>query len=219
MKKHRNPPFVQITNQDIEQYALKMTTDESEGIKELVASSSQELEYVDMLSGNLVGQMLKMLVKLSGAKRVLEIGTFTGYSALMIAEALPNDGEIITVEMNLKYQELAEKHFERFDTDNKIRLLKGNARELIDELEGVFDLIFLDADKMSYPLYFDKSIVKLKSGGLLIVDNVLWDGTVLNPDDQKAKVLNQFNKLVADDERVEQVLLPVRDGISLIRKK
>lgn len=196
-----------------------MTTAESEQIKELVASSDQELEFIDMLSGNLVGQMLKMLIKLSGAKRVLEIGTFTGYSALMMAEALPSEGQMITIEMNLRYQELAEKHFERFDVENKIRLLKGNAQELMDELEGEFDLVFLDADKISYPLYFEKSIAKLKSGGMLIVDNVLWNGTVLHPDDEKAAALDQFNKMVADDLRVEQVLLPVRDGLSLIRKK
>lgn len=196
-----------------------MTTAESEQIKELVASSDQELEFIDMLSGNLVGQMLKMLIKLSGAKRVLEIGTFTGYSALMMAEALPSEGQVITIEMNLRYQELAEKHFERFDAENKIRLLKGNAQELMDELEGEFDLIFLDADKISYPLYFEKSIAKLNSGGILIVDNVLWNGAVLHPDDEKAAALNHFNKMVVDDLRVEQVLLPVRDGISLIRKK
>lgn len=219
MKKHRDTFFVQITDQDIEQYALEMTTAESEQIKELVASSDQELEFIDMLSGNLVGQMLKMLIKLSGAKRVLEIGTFTGYSALMMAEALPSEGQMITIEMNLRYQELAEKHFERFDVENKIRLLKGNAQELMDELEGEFDLVFLDADKISYPLYFEKSIAKLKSGGMLIVDNVLWNGTVLHPDDEKAAALDQFNKMVADDLRVEQVLLPVRDGLSLIRKK
>ncbi|MBD3615572.1 MAG: class I SAM-dependent methyltransferase [Gracilimonas sp.] len=219
MKKHRDTPFVQITDQDVEQYALEMTSAESEQIKELVALSDQELEFIDMLSGNLVGQMLKMLIKLSGAKRVLEIGTFTGYSALMMAEALPGEGQVITIEMNLRYQELAEKHFERFDAEDKIRLLKGNARELMDELEGEFDLVFLDADKISYPLYFEKSIAKLKSGGMLIVDNVLWNGTVLHPDDEKAAALNQFNKMVADDLRVEQVLLPVRDGLSLIRKK
>lgn len=218
MKKHRDKPIVQITDKEIEWYALKMTTEESEQVKELIALSDHELEYIDMLSGNLVGQMLKMLIKISGAKRILEIGTFTGYSAVMMSEALPEDGEIITIEMNLRYQKLAEDHFKKFDTQNKIRLLKGNAQELIDELEGKFDLIFLDADKVSYSFYYEHALKKLNPGGLLVVDNVLWDGTVLDPPDHKAEALDEFNKKVMEDERVEQVLLPVRDGLTIIRR-
>ncbi|WP_395071925.1 O-methyltransferase [Gracilimonas sp.] len=219
MKKDRNKPIVQITNHEIEQYALKMTTDESEQVKELVASSDSKLDYIDMLSGNLVGQLLKMLVKISNAKRVLEIGTFTGYSALMMAEALPEDGEIITIEMNLLYQELAEDHFAKFDTENKIHLMKGNAQELITDLNGEFDLVFLDADKVSYSFYFKQSIEKLRKGGLMIVDNVLWGGAVLHPQDEKSAALDAFNKAVAEDERVEQILLPFLDGLTVIRKK
>ena len=195
-----------------------MTTPESESVKALVKSSDEELEFIDMLSGNLVGQLLKMFIKISGAKRVLEIGTFTGYSALMMAEALPEDGEVLTMEMNLRYQNLSEKHFKQFDRDKKINLLKGNAKELIKELEGEFDLVFLDADKLSYDSYFEEVLPKLSTGGLLVVDNVLWDGTVLEPQDHKSEALDAFNKKVAEDERVEQVLLPVRDGITIMRK-
>lgn len=195
-----------------------MTTNESEQVKDLIASSRSELEYVDMLSGNLVGQLLKMLIKISGAKRILEIGTFTGYSAIMMAEAIPEDGEIITIEMNILYQELAERHFKKFDTQNKITLMKGNAQELIEDTDGYFDLIFLDADKVSYSFYYEKALKKLEPGGLLVADNVLWNGTVLDPSDHKAESLHQFNKKVMEDERVEQVLLPVRDGLTIIRK-
>ena len=219
MKKHREKPIVQITDSSIEQYAHKMTTAESEDIQALVDSSSSELEYIDMLSGNLVAQLLKMMVKVSGAKRVLEIGTFTGYSALMMAEALPEDGEVITMEMNLRYQNLALKHFERFDQQKKIKLLKGNAQELIPGLEGEFDLVFIDADKLSYEIYFDQTLPYLKKGGIMVVDNVLWDGSVLEPQDEKSEALNKFNQKVAEDNRVEQVLLPVRDGVTIIRKK
>lgn len=219
MKKHRNKPIVQITDSEIEDYARQMTTSESEDIQSLVASSDSELEYIDMLSGNLVGQLLKLLIKISGAKRVLEIGTFTGYSALTMAEALPEDGEIITMEMNLRYQELASRHFKQFDPHNKITLMKGNAQELIEELSGTFDLVFIDADKISYSQYFDQSLPLLNSGGLMVADNVLWDGTVLDPSDPKAEALNEFNQKISEDERVEQVLLPVRDGITIIRKK
>ncbi|MCH2450519.1 MAG: class I SAM-dependent methyltransferase [Gracilimonas sp.] len=218
MKKHRQNPIVQITDQRIEEYSLRMTTDESERIKDLVASSGSELDYIDMLSGNLVGQILKMLIKISGAKRILEVGTFTGYSAVMMAEALPVDGEVITIEMNILYQELAERHFKKFDTENKITLMKGNAQELIEDIEGYFDLIFLDADKVSYYFYYEQALKKIESGGLVVVDNVLWDGTVLAPADHKAKAVDQFNKKVKEDERVEQVLLPVRDGLTIIRK-
>ena len=218
MKKHRHNPIVQITDQRIEEYSLRMTTDESERIKDLAASSCSELDYIDMVSGNLVGQILKMLIKISGAKRILEVGTFTGYSAVMMAEALPVDGEVITIEMNILYQELAERHFKKFDTENKITLMKGNAQELIEDIEGYFDLIFLDADKVSYYFYYEQAVKKIESGGLVVVDNVLWDGTVLAPADHKAKAVDQFNKKVKEDERVEQVLLPVRDGLTIIGK-
>jgi caffeoyl-CoA O-methyltransferase len=218
MKKHRHNPIVQITDQRIEEYSLRMTTDESERIKDLVASSRSELDYIDMLSGNLVGQILKMLIKVSGAKRILEVGTFTGYSAVMMAEALPEDGEIITIEMNILYQELAERHFKMFDEENKITLMKGNAQGLIKDIEGFFGLIFLDADKVSYSFYYEQALKKLESGGLLVVDNVLWNGTVLEPSDHKAEALDQFNKKIMDDDRVQQVLLPVRDGLTIIRK-
>jgi caffeoyl-CoA O-methyltransferase len=219
MKKRKDPMSVQIADQSIEKYAQEMTTLESEALRSVVSSSDEELEYIDMLSGNLVGQLLKMLIRICGAERVLEIGTFTGYSALTMAEALPDKGEVITVEMNLRYQEIASKHFEVYDTGRKITLLKGNARELVGALEGSFDLIFIDADKLSYEFYYDTTIDKLDHGGIIVVDNVLWDGTVLEPGDPKSEALDAFNRKVAKDDRVEQVMLPVRDGVTLIRKK
>jgi len=155
---------------------------------------------------------------ISGAKRVLEVGTFTGYSALTMAEALPDDGEVVTMEMNIRYQDLALEHFSRYESGNKIHLIKGDALELISSVKGEFDLIFIDADKLSYAFYYDKAIQKLNSGGIIVVDNVLWDGTVLSPEDAKAKALNRFNRIVAQDDRVEQILLPLRDGVTLVRK-
>lgn len=219
MKKHKDRSTVQITDTKIEEYAGEMTTKESESIRSLVASSGKELEFVDMLSGNLVGQLLKMLVSISGAKRILEIGTFTGYSALTMAEALPKDGSVVTIEMNIRYQDLAERHFKEHDKAQKIRLVKGNAREEIEGIKGEFDLIFIDADKLSYQQYFESTLPKLRSGGIMVVDNVLWNGTVLDPQDEKSAALDAFNKKIADDERVEQVMLPVRDGITIILKK
>ena len=218
MKIHRGNPIVPITHPDIEAYSEAHTSPESEGVRALIESSDRELKYIDMLSGKLVGQLLKILVQVSGAQRILEIGTFTGYSAVTMAEALPDDGELITLEMKGRYINLARKHFLESTVAHKITLVEGNAQETIDELEGEFDFIYLDGDKLRYSFYYEKSIKKLKSNGLLVVDNVLWDATVLNPHDNKSQAINDFNKLVSEDTRVEQVLLPIRDGVNVIRK-
>ena len=218
MKKHRGKPIVPITDTRIDNYSEEHTTPESEEIRQVIRSSDAELEYIDMLSGRVVGQLLKMLIKISGAKRVLEIGTFTGYSAIMMAEALPEDGEVVTLEMNLRYQDLAQKHFDGAKVGNKVTMIRGNAQDSIKELEGGFDLVYLDGDKLRYCFYFEQALPLLKQGGLIVADNVLWDGTVLEPEDNKAKAIADFNKLVAGDDRVEQVLLPVRDGVNIIRK-
>ena len=197
MKKHRGKPIVQITDPKIDTYSEEHTTIESDDILHLIQSSDEELEYIDMLSGRIVGQLLKIIVKISNAKRILEIGTFTGYSALLMAEALPDDGEVITLEMNLKYQKLAQKHFDRFTAGKKVTMVCGNAQETIKELPGKFDLVYLDGDKLRYTYYYEAALPLLKSGGLIIADNVLWDGTVVNPEDHKAEAINQFNKTVA----------------------
>lgn len=218
MKKHRGKPIVPITDPKIDVYSENHTTSESDDIKKLIISSDNELEFIDMLSGRVVGQLLKILIKISGAKRVLEIGTFTGYSAIMMAEAMPEDGEIITLEMNLRYQKLAQMHFDSFKVGSKITMIPGNAQQSIKALKGNFDLVYLDGDKLRYAFYFDTVLPLLKTGGLIVADNVLWDGTVLQPEDHKAQAIADFNKMVADDDRVEQVLLPIRDGVNIIRK-
>ncbi|MEO1022325.1 MAG: O-methyltransferase [Bacteroidota bacterium] len=219
MKKHRGKPVVPITHPDIEAYCEMATTPEPDSILQLIASSDEELEYIDMLSGQLVGQLLKLLVASAGARRVLEIGTFTGYSAVMMASALPDDGRVDTIEMNLRYQDLAERHFRMFDDRGIIRLWKGNAQQIVKELEPGYDLVYLDGDKLQYTFYFEQCIPLLRTGGLLVADNVLWDGTVLQPGDHKAQAIAYFNEYVAKDARVEQVLLPFRDGVNIIRKK
>ncbi len=219
MKKHRGKQVVPITHPEVEAYAEKNTTPESEEINTLIDNSDKELEFIDMLSGRLVGQLLKMLIKISGAKRVLEIGTFTGYSAIMIAEALPEDGEVVTLEMNLRYYDLARKHFDESQVGHKITLVKGNAQKTLEMQEGDFDLIYLDGDKLRYTLYYEQSLEKLNPGGLIVADNVLWDATVLDPEDNKAQAIADFNAHVTNDDRVEQVLLPIRDGVTIIRKK
>ena len=219
MKKHRGNPIVPISDLRIEKYAEMHSINDSDELKHLIASSKESLEYIDMLSGSIVGGLLQQLIKISGAKRVLEIGTFTGYSVIKMAEALPDDGKVYTLEMNLKYQKIAESHFKKSLHANKIRLIKGNAQQTLDLLDVTFDLVYLDGDKVRYRFYVDKVLPKLISGGLIIADNVLWDGAVLIPQDHKAQSIADFNKSMKLDSRVEVILLPIRDGLSIIRKK
>lgn len=209
---------MELINNLIETYARKHTTQESTLIRELVKASEDELEHIDMLSGRVVGQLLAILIQITGAKRILEVGTFTGYSALYMAEALPDDGEIITCEYNQRYEKIARTYFEKSRHNHKIKLKMGKALETIDQLDGVFDMVYLDADKLNYSNYYRKTLPMIKSGGLLLADNVLWGGSVLDPEDDKAQAIDNFNKLIREDDRVEQVLLTIRDGVQVIRK-
>lgn len=219
MKKHRGKPVFKITPSEIDSYAEMITSDEDSILKDLVKESDDSLDFIDMISGKVVGTFLQMLIKISGSKRVLEVGTFTGYSALMMAQALPEGGEVFTFEMNYRYMNLAQSFFDRFDKEHKVTLVSGNALENIPKIEGEFDLAYLDGDKLRYPDYYEMLIPRIPSGGLLVADNVLWDGTVLNPEDNKSEAINRFNQIVREDHRVEQVLLPVRDGLLVVRKK
>lgn len=207
-----------LVQKEIEQYAFEYSSEESKLIKELVATASQQLEHIDMLSGKLVGQFLAMMIKISSASRVLEVGTFAGYSAMKMAEALPEDGQIITCEYNERYEKLARSFFDKSDHGHKIQLKMGDAVKTIPALNGTFDFAFLDADKVNYLKYYDLIIPILEPGGVLVIDNVFWNGTVLDPNDEKSKAIDQLNKKIAADDRVEQVLLTVRDGLSIVRK-
>lgn len=218
MKKHRGKPIIPISDQRIEEYAEEHSIKDSEELKNLIESSDEALEYIDMLSGSTVGGLLQMLIKLTGSKKILEIGTFTGYSAIKMAEAVPEGGLVYTLEMNKKYQDLAAGHFEKSAQREKIKLIRGNAQKTVDVIEEEFDLVYLDGDKLRYQFYVDKVLPKLRKGGLIVADNVLWDGTVLQPEDHKAQAIADFNRSMIEDPRVEVILLPVRDGVSLIRK-
>ena len=209
---------MELVNTDITKYAQEHTLKESGTIKQLVRESDRDLEYIDMLSGPVVGRLLAMLIKISGAKHVLEIGTFTGYSALHMAEALPHDGRLITCEYNKRYEAIAQEAFESSPDGHKVTLKMGPALETIKSFNKPFDFIFLDADKVNYPNYYAAVMPLLDPGGLLVIDNVLWEGGVLNPQDEKTAAIDRMNKIIADDERVEQVLLTVRDGVTVVRK-
>ncbi|MBK98156.1 MAG: hypothetical protein CL672_05115 [Balneola sp.] len=217
--KNRPKQYRVISDSEVEKYAEDHSTAESEVVTNLIQSSDEELAHVDMLSRPLVGHLLQILVQTTGAKNCLEIGTFTGYSAIKMAEVIPEYGQIDTIEMNIRYQKIAQNNFYKFGFDDRIQLIKGNAREEITKLNKVYDFIYLDADKLYYQHYYKYCIPILKSGGILLVDNVLWGAQVLAPKDPKSSTLDAFNKHIKGDNRVNQLLLPIRDGCTIVRKK
>jgi len=175
-----------------------------------------------MLSGGAQGRLLKFLVETTGARKVLELGTFTGYSAVWMAEGLPEDGHIDTLEINDELEELIYEGFERAGVSDKISLHLGDCLKTLKTLSGPYDLVYIDANKRDYPEYYDLVFDLVRPGGLILADNVLWDGKVYEdplPDDDQTTAIVAFNEKVAADPRVESVILPLRDGLNLIRKK
>ena len=208
-----------LTSPEIEAYSQQITQAEPEVAETIAEKTQSELKYSEMLTGKVEGRLLSRLVGLTEARRVLEVGMFTGYSAYMMAGALPGDGELITLEMNERYLEMAERFLQGTPERKKINVVTGNALETIPQLEGRFDLIFLDADKEHYPGYYELLKPKLNPGGLLVVDNALWYGEVVRPEDRKAVAIDKLNQTLRDDPDMENVMLTVRDGIHLVRKK
>jgi caffeoyl-CoA O-methyltransferase len=200
-------------------YCETHSQSEDELLKTLNRETHLKVGQPRMLSGHLQGRLLSFLSKMQKPGRILEIGTYTGYSALCLAEGLSAAGKLITIDPNEETNHFARQFFERSAFHSQIELICGQASEIIPGLKEEFDLVFIDADKKSYSLYFNLVIDKVKPGGLIIVDNVLWSGKVL--DDQKDKDtqhIHSFNQLVHADARVENLLLPVRDGLMLMRR-
>lgn len=186
----------------------------------IVRETQTELQFADMLSGNQVSGLLRLLVQLSNAQKVAEIGTFTGFTTLAMAEALPENGEIYTLEMNARYQAIADRNLVKSPAYGKIRHLFGSARDRIQELPDNLDLVFLDADKDYYPSYYEMLLPKIRPGGLLIMDNVFWYGGVLREEkDRKSQTIYSLNTKIHKDERVENLMLTIRDGLMIVRKK
>ena len=172
-----------------------------------------------MQVGRIEGAFLRMIVRLTGAKRVLEIGMFTGYSALCFAEALPDDGTIVTCDIDPAAEAIARSFFARSPHGKKIDVRMGPAKDTIAKLSAPFDLVFIDADKTSYSAYYDAAFPLVRPGGLIIADNALWSGKVLDPQTDDARAIVAYNAKVAADSRVEKVMLTVRDGMLLARKR
>lgn len=206
----------------IDQYVVEHSQQEPQILQKLRKETWQKVLNPRMLSGAFQGRVLSMISKLVQPKSILEIGTYTGYSALCLAEGLTADGKIITIDKNEELVTLQNKYFEKSEYKNQIHQKIGNALKIIPTIHEKFDLVFIDADKVNYENYFHMIIDKMNSGGIILSDNVLWSGKIieeLDPKDQDTKALLDYNKLLNSDERVETVLLPIRDGLTISRVK
>lgn len=206
----------------IDDYAVKHSQNEPQLLKELNRETWQKVLNPRMLSGAFQGRVLSMISKLIQPKSILEIGTYTGYSALCLAEGLYKDGLLHTIDKNEELEELQLKYFEKSGFQSQIKQYTGNAIEIIPSIKSTFDLVFIDADKSNYLNYFELIIGKMNKGGVILSDNVLWSGKVvedLNPKDIDTKTLLAYNKLLKEDSRLETVLLPIRDGLTITRVK
>jgi caffeoyl-CoA O-methyltransferase len=208
-----------ITPKEIEDYCRAHTTPLPAVFDELRKATYEKLSAPQMQVGLLEGRFLGLLVSLVGAKRVLEFGTFSGFSGLAMASALPEDGELVTCDVDPKATGLAREFWEKSPHGKKIQLKLGPALETVKTLTGPFDLAFIDADKANYENYWEASLSLLRPGGLLVVDNVLWSARVLNPQEKSDREIAAFNRKAHGDPRVEMVMLPVRDGMLLARKR
>lgn len=205
--------------ENLEAYVQQHSEQEPELLQELGRETHLKVLQPRMLSGAYQGRLLSLISKLITPKHILEIGTFTGYSALCMAEGLHANGRIDTIDVDEELTEMQRRYFDASGYGKQIFQHLGNAAEIIPTLNGNFDLVFIDADKEQYPLYFDLIIERIQAGGLIIADNVLWSGKVVtNATDEATQALQLFNKKMVEDTRVETVLLPVRDGLTLIRK-
>jgi caffeoyl-CoA O-methyltransferase len=205
---------------EVIKYAEDFTSAESEVLQELRAHCYEHYEDSSMLSGFFQGRVLSMLSHMIRPKVVLEIGTYLGYSALCFAEGLSPDGKVITLDVQEDTNAVARSYVAKTEFRNKIEFHLGNAIDVIPTLPGTFDLVFIDADKPNYSNYYNLVLDRVRPGGFIIADNVLWSGKVIEDEkDENTQALHDFNKMVLADLRVENVLLPIRDGLMVIRRK
>jgi caffeoyl-CoA O-methyltransferase len=199
-------------------YCLQHTSPPSDVLKALERDTHLRTLSPQMLSGPYQGTLLRLFSHMLRPRRILEIGTFTGYTAICMAEGLTDDGLLHTIEVNDELAWLIQKHVQASGLAPKIRLHLGDAAHIIPTLEEVFDLVFLDAGKLDYPAHFELALAKTRSGGIIIADNVLWDGKVVRNDpDETAQLLRRFNASIQQDARFDNVLLPLRDGLLVVR--
>jgi len=206
----------------IDNYVVNHTQDEPQLLQELNRETWQKVMVPRMLSGHFQGRVLAMISKLVNPKNILEIGTYTGYSALCLAEGLQKNGTLHTIDKNEELYDFQKKYFDKSPYKNQIKQYVGHALDIISTIDEKFDLVFIDADKSNYSNYFHAIINKMNSGGVILSDNVLWSGKVveeIQTKDKDTPALIEYNKLLKNDARVETVLLPIRDGLTISRVK
>jgi caffeoyl-CoA O-methyltransferase len=208
-----------IINEDLLRYAEDHSTPETDLLKRINRDTHAKIMMPRMLSGHLQGRVLAMISQMVRPRRILEIGTYTGYSAICLAEGLREDGKLITLDVNEELEHRVRSYFDEAGLTSRIHYQIGNAIDIIPTLKETFDLVFIDADKENYQLYFDLVIDNVRPGGIILADNVLWSGKVIQgKQDKDTRAIVEFNKKILNDKRVENVLLPIRDGIFIIRK-
>ncbi len=208
--------------QDLEDYILQHIDSEDAILHELSRETNLRAVHPRMLSGHLQGSILRMLSKMIRPEQILEIGTFTGYSAICLAQGLAENGHLHTIEINDEITELAEKFILKMHLESKITIHDGNALKIIPKFTQLFDLVYIDGEKSEYTQYYNLVIDKTRNGGFIIIDNIFWNGKVLeneSSNDYFTKGIKQFNDFLIKDTRIEKVILPVRDGLMIIRKK
>ncbi|WP_223551241.1 O-methyltransferase [Aestuariivivens sp. NBU2969] len=208
--------------EDLDNYVVNHSEDEPELLQQLSRETYQKILQPRMLSGHYQGRVLSMISKLINPKNILEIGTYTGYSALCLAEGMKSNGELHTIDIDEELFDFQRRYFDKSTYGKQIFQHLGNALDIIPKLDMIFDLVFIDADKENYSNYFNAIINKLNTGGIILSDNVLWSGKVLDKtfkkDDTSTPALIEYNALLKNDKRIETVLIPIRDGLTISRK-
>ncbi len=207
--------------EELYRYAMAHTEPESELLSSLERETNVKIYHPRMLSGLIQGKLLKFISLMLQPKRILEIGTYTGYSALCMAEGLIDDGILFTIEINDELEDFIRSYIQRSSFTEKIKLYIGDARIIVPNIDETFDLVYIDGDKREYVDYYNVVINKVRTGGFIIVDNVFWNGKVIDKyaDDDITKAIRTFNDLVHNDGRVENLMLPLRDGLTILRKR
>ncbi|MFN8236579.1 MAG: O-methyltransferase [Chitinophagales bacterium] len=209
-----------LVSDEIEKYIDAHTSDESAVLQQLNRKTHADVLMPQMLSGKVQGQFLKFISRMLQPRRVLEIGTYTGYAAICLSDGLTDDGKLFTIDINEELGELVRTYIDKAGLSDKIIPIIGDAREEITKLDETFDLVFIDADKQNYSNYYDLVIDKVRSGGFILADNVLWSGRIIDEKkDKDTQKLAEFNTKVQQDNRVENVIISIRDGIMMARKK
>jgi predicted O-methyltransferase YrrM len=207
---------------NILQYCINHSEDEPEVLKKLDRETHVKMVNPRMLSGHFQGRFLKMIVQLTAVKNILEIGTFTGYSAICMAEGLPADGRLDTIDINPELEDMVTKYLQEAGVDNLVNFHIGKAMDIVPDLDVEYDMVFIDADKENYAAYLNLVLPKMRKGGFILADNVLWSGKVIqeeNIEDKSTQGILEFNAMVKSDDRIESFLLPLRDGLMICRKK